>query len=469
MGMSSLRKLYAPEFLVKDSLKCGEIPSTKEVYGRAVSIAGPSVAEFFLISLIMMADTVMVSSVGPQAIAAVGITIQPRFIVQAMILALNVGVTSITARRFGEQDHQGTVSCLKQSLLLSAVLSCILSGAAFACSRPLLRLAGAGTDTLDLAVGYFRILMIGLPANCISLTISAALRGIGHTRVPMVINMTANVVNVCFNYLLIGGRLGFPALGVDGAAIATAIGWTVGLILAMVSVVHPSQYFFLLERGGWALERRTLNALYRVSSGAFLEQISMRIGFFIYNRMVAGLGTMQYAAHLICINISSLSFAVGEGMSLAAAAFVGQNLGARRPDLSVVYGKACQRIAVVYGVFLMLLLSTAGRFLVLPFSRDPEIIAYCKPLLIMMGVLVLGQASQMIFMGSLRGAGDTMYTAVVCTVSILLVRPVVAYFLIYHLNLGLVGAWSSFLLDQYMRLLFTYLRFTSGKWISIKL
>jgi len=87
----------------------------------------------------------------------------------------------------------------------------------------------------------------------------------------------------------------------------------------------------------------------------------------------------------------------------------------------------------------------------------------------MMGVLVLGQASQMIFMGSLRGAGDTMYTAVVCTVSILLVRPVVAYFLIYHLNLGLVGAWSSFLLDQYMRLLFTYLRFTSGKWISIKL
>jgi len=469
MPLPWLRRFYASEYLVKPSSRKGELPSTRAVYQTSLRVAGPSIIEYFLISLITMADTIMVSSVGPHAIAAVGITLQPKFIVQGMVLALNVGVTTMTARRYGENNHDGAVSCLKQSLVLCLGISTVLSLLAHFFGRELLLFAGAQPDTIDAAQAYFNVIMLALPINSLSLTISAALRGIGHTRAPMIINMSANLVNVFFNYLLIGGRLGFPALGVRGAAIATAIGWTVGLGLALVPILRRNQYFFLLERIGWKFESTTLRSLYKVSSGAFVEQICVRIGFFTYNKIVAGLGTIMYATHQIGINILSLSFSVGEGLSLAAASLVGQNLGAKRPDLSVLYAKSLQRMSLVYCSALVLFFMGFGRELISLFSHEPEILDTGGKILLIAGVVCLGQASQMIYMGSLRGAGDTMYIAVVSMVSIMLIRPLLAYTLAYTLGFGLLGAWCSFLLDQLTRLVTTYHRFSSGRWASIKL
>jgi len=469
MATALLRRFYAPEYLVKDSMKCGEIPGTKEIYANALHVAGPSVIEFFLISLIMMADTVMVSGVGPEAIAAVGITTQPRFIVQSLVLAMNVGVTAVTARRYGEKDHAGAVYCLKQTMVICACISVLTSTAAIVYSRGILLFSGAQPDMIDAAQAYFIVIMAGLPLNSLSLTVSAALRGIGQTRAPMVINMTANIVNVCCNYLLIEGRLGFPRLEVRGAAIATAIGWGVGLALCAFALLRRSQYFFVLGKAGWIPRGHNVRAVYKVASGAFIEQICMRIGFLIYSKMISNLGTLVFATHQIAINILSLSFSIGEGLSLAAASLVGQNMGAKRPDLSTIYGKALQRMSLIYSVALMLVFQFFGRGLMMIFSDIPQVLDTGKDLLVIAGILVLFQASQMIFMGALRGAGDTMFTAIISMISVTIIRPVVALILIYPLGLGVVGAWLAFLMDQLIRLSATYVRFSSGKWVNIRL
>jgi putative MATE family efflux protein len=467
--LHALRKLYLPEFMVRDELKKGDIPGAKEVYSSTMGVAWASIVESFLIALISMADTVMVSVVGEQAIAAVGLVNQPRFIVQCLVLSLNVAVTSIAARRKGEGDLYGAVSCLKQGLVLSAITSFALSILIYPLAEPFLIVTGAQSDTIGMASDYFRILLIGLPFNSISLTVSAALRGVGNTRASMNINLLANGVNLVLNYLLIGGNFGFPELGVVGAAIATVIGWLCGFVLAFLSVADRGSFLFLYTRDGCAPRKAMLASMYKVASGSFLEQLCMRAGFFVYARIIAGLGTMMFAAHQILINLMSLSFSFGEGFGIAATSLVGQNLGAKRPDLSIVYGKVCQRVSYISSAIIFFVLAFLGRPMLLLFTKDPGIISVGGTIMYIMGIIIFGQASQLIFMGALRGAGDTKYTAVVSMICIMLLRPILSYVLAYPLGLGLVGAWIGFMCDQFMRLLLTHRRFSSGDWVKIKL
>ncbi|MDR2932550.1 MAG: MATE family efflux transporter, partial [Oscillospiraceae bacterium] len=349
-----IKRLYEPRYMVREHLKLGDIPGTKEVFSTAFSVAWASIAESFLISLISMADTVMVSTVGEQAIAAVGLVTQPRFIVQTLVLALNVAVTSICARRKGEGDAYSAASCLKQGLILTAIFSVVLPLATIPFAQPLLRFAGAQDDTIVMATDYFLVLLAGMPFCNISLTISAAQRGIGNTRASMRINMISNIVNLVFNYLLIGGNFGFPRLGVKGAAIATVLGWIVGLVMALLSVSNKSHFLFIYSRDGWKFQKSTLSSMYKVASGSFFEQICMRAGFMTTTKIIAGLGTMMLAAHQILANLLNLSFAFGEGYGVASSSLVGQSLGAKRSDMSIVYGKACQRMSIITSTFIFI-------------------------------------------------------------------------------------------------------------------
>ncbi len=176
--------------------------------------------------------------------------------------------------------------------------------------------------------------MAGLIFNSLSMTINAAQRGAGNTRISMRTNLTANLVNVVFNYLLIGGNLGFPRLGVAGAAVATVLGSAVSLGMAIASLLHRDRFLTVLEKEPWRFDGTVLKSLANISSSAFVEQVFMRIGFFIYAKIVASLGTTDFATHQICMNIMSLSFTFGDGLSVASAALVGQSLGAKRPDMA---------------------------------------------------------------------------------------------------------------------------------------
>ena len=467
--MQMLRKLYDPQLMIRADQKKGDIPGTKALYGTVMNVAWASIVETLLIAMMGMVGTVMVSVVGEEAIAAVGLVSQPRFVVQCLVMSLNVAVTAISARRKGEGNAEGAISCLKQGLILCIVSSFALSALAYPFAEPFLRFTGAQDDTIGLAVTYFRILLIGLPFNSISLTISAAQRGVGNTRASMNINLLANIVNLILNYLLIGGHFGFPRLEVTGSAIAMVVGWLCGFVVAFISVGNKGHFLYLYSREGWRFDKDTLQAMYQVASGSFLEQFCMRVGFFTYARVIAGLGTMMFAAHQILINLVNLSFSFGEGLGIASTSLVGQGLGANRPDLSIIYGKVCQRLSFISSTLLFFFFAFFGRPMLHLFTQSAEIIAVGGVIMYIIGVIIYGQSGQMIFMGSLRGAGDTKYVAIISLFSIMLLRPAISYVMAYPMGWGLVGAWMGFLADQYIRLIFTYRRFSSGKWMKIKL
>ena len=182
-----------------------------KLYKNTVSIAWPSTVEGALLSIIGSVDTMMVGTLGPAAIAAVGLTGQPRMIMLIFAQALCIGTTAICARRKGAWDQKGANACLNQSLGIITVIGILMTLIGYFGAEWLMRLGGANEDTFALSTGYFRIISLAFLPQCWQLCICAAMRAIGKTRITMVTNITANLINVCLNYVLINGKLGFPA------------------------------------------------------------------------------------------------------------------------------------------------------------------------------------------------------------------------------------------------------------------
>lgn len=463
-----LRKLLLPEYMVKPSQKLGDSCPAEEMYRSFIRIAWPALMESVLIGLISFVDSVMVSTVGETAVAAVGLTNQPRMLFYAIFFSLSVAVNAIVSRRFGEKNQEGANRCLAMVLLISIALCVIFTGIAFAVSRPLLLFAGAQEDTIELAIPYFRICMIGMNFTVISLIINAAQRGCGNTRISMTTNLSANAVNLVFNALLINGLLFFPKLGVIGAAIATMLGNIASAVISIRSICIKDRFLRLdtAEMFKWDFDQ--LRTVFSIGSGSLVEQVFMRIGFFSYAKLVAELGTMEFATHQIVMSIITLSFTVGDGLGIASSALVGQNLGRKRPDMSIIYGRIGQRFGVCFSVLLVLIFTFGGGLLVRLFSDDPEVIRVGRHLLYIVAVTAPFQVAQVICRGCLNGAGDTKFTAVVSFISIALVRPVLTYILCYPMGLGVYGAWISLLIDQLTRFGFTMFRFRGDSWYKRK-
>lgn len=455
----------------------GEVPTTKSAYKYFLKIAWPAMVESFLMSMVNIFDTIMVSGEGIDAVAAVGLTTQPRMIFYAVFFALSIAVTTIVSRRKGQGDQEGANASLNQALGLVAVLAVVLCGTAILVADPLLTFAGANEDTIDYSLTYFRITMVGLMFTSFGMMINAGQRASGNTRISMTTNVVANVTNIAFNYLLINGVVIngitlIPHLGVKGAAIATLIGNIASFCMSMFSILRKNRYLRFSFKGMIKWKAALLKTLGKVAAGAGTEQLFMRIGFFIYAKLVADLGTAEYGTHIIAMNIITVSFACGDGLSVATSALIGQNLGKQRPDLATIYAKVGQRVGVVISILLMLFLFFAGGWMVELFADPTDehyqfVIENGSILIYYIIICAPGQISQVIYNGALRGAGDTRYVALTSAISIGVFRPLTAYIFCYPLGFGLFGAWISLLIDQYMRLGFSMYRFLSGKWQKI--
>ena len=385
----------------------------KGITKEAVRMAWPAVCESFFIALAGMVDSLMVSSMGASAVAAVGLTTQPKFMGLALFFAMNVSVSALVARRRGETNQRS--------------------------------------------------------ANVLSMVINAAQRGSGNTMIAMRTNIVSNVVNIIANYLLIQGHLGFPALGIAGAAIATVFGTVIACIMSFASLFRRdgfvSIYYIMEQQIRPALE--PVISIIKLGFSVFIEQILMRVGFMSTAMMAAKMGTNALAAHQVGMNILGLTFSFGDGMQVAAVALIGRSLGEGSPDKAKAYGKTCRMIGLGISCVLAVVYFFGGEWLYHLFFAEQEIVDIGVMIIRIMIIIVLFQVSQVIYMGCLRGAGDTTYTAIASTISVTIIRTSASYFFGFVMGLGMAGIWMGILADQISRFLFASIRFKQGKWTKI--
>ena len=443
--------------------------SSKMLYKDIIRIAWPSLVELILTQLTSMVDMIMVGKLGAWGITSVGLTTQPKFLLMTMFMAMNVGATALIARYKGEGDTKKANTILRQALLLTFVLSLISSVLGFIFSKQLIQFMGAmDIESLNGGTVYLQIQMAGFTIMALTSTITAALRGVGDSKTAMIYNLTANVVNVIFNYLLIYGKFGFPRMEVAGASLATVIGQCVAFVLALIAVLRGNEYLKLNLRDGFRPQFHYMKSIFKIGIPSMIEQLVMRAGMIIYAKTVASLGTVAYATHQICMNIQAMSFMNGQAFAVSATSLVGQSLGKKRPDMAQAYSSRTRRTGMMVSIVLAIVFVLFGKYIVALYNDDPQIVSQGSKILMLVALIQPLQSSQFILAGALRGAGDTRATAVISFITILLVRPGLAIIAINFLGWGLAGAWIALAADQLLRSLLVFIRFYSGKWKSIK-
>ena len=441
----------------------------KGITKEAVRMAWPAVCESFFIALAGMVDSLMVSSMGASAVAAVGLTTQPKFMGLPLFFAMNVSVSALVARRRGEKNQRSANQILLVAILFVIVATVVISSACVMWANEIINFCGSAPETHEPAVIYYRIIMGCMIFNVLSMVINAAQRGSGNTMIAMRTNIVSNVVNIIANYLLIQGHLGFPALGIAGAAIATVFGTVIACIMSFASLFRRdgfvSIYYIMEQQIRPALE--PVISIIKLGFSVFIEQILMRVGFMSTAMMAAKMGTNALAAHQVGMNILGLTFSFGDGMQVAAVALIGRSLGEGSPDKAKAYGKTCRMIGLGISCVLAVVYFFGGEWLYHLFFAEQEIVDIGVMIIRIMIIIVLFQVSQVIYMGCLRGAGDTTYTAIASTISVTIIRTSASYFFGFVMGLGMAGIWMGILADQISRFLFASIRFKQGKWTKI--
>ncbi len=443
----------------------------KDDIKKTINMAWPAILESFFGAFVGLIDSLMVSSLGSYAVAAVGLTTQPKFVGLSLFFAANVSISALVARRKGQEKREEANEIFTTFLLFITIAAIILSILFVVFASPLIHLCGSEEMTHEGAVQYFRIIMGGMIFNVIQMGVNSAQRGAGNTKITMRTNLVSNTVNIIANYLLIGGKFGFPALGIQGAALATVLGTVVASIMSVASVWKDDTFISIpliiknKVKPAWKAFKNIVSVGYSV----FAEQLLMRVGFMATALMAADQGTAAMAAHQVGMNIMGLSFSFGDGLQATAVALIGFSLGANEPEQAKKYGKTCRMMGAVIAVVLSVIYFVGARFLMSMFFREKEIVDIGVSIMRVIIFVVILQISQVIYMGCLRGAGDTAYTAMASTISVTVMRTIGSYVCGYLLGWGIVGIWMGVVADQLSRYIFASVRFKKGKWVNIKI
>lgn len=438
---------------------------------KTLDMAWPAILESFFAAFAGLVDSLMVSSLGAHAVAAVGLTTQPKFMGLSLFFAANVSISALVARRKGQEKKEDANRIFVTFLSFVVIAAVILSVVFVAAADPIIRLCGSEAQTHDMAVEYFQIVMGGMIFNCIQMGVNSAQRGAGNTRITMRTNLVSNSVNIVFNYLLIQGHFGFPALGIRGAAIATVLGTVVSSIMSVLSVWKQDNFVSILYilqnkiRPAW----ESFVSIVKVGYSVFAEQLLMRLGFMMTAIMAAGQGTAAMAAHQVGMNIMGLSFSFGDGLQATAVALIGYSLGAKKPEMAKEYGRTCRMLGSCISVVLAVVYFFGAHWLYNLFFAEEDIVAIGVSIMHVIIFVVLLQIAQVIYMGCLRGAGDTLYTAIASTISVTLIRTFGSWFCCYVLGWGIIGIWMGVVADQLSRFIFASVRFRQGKWTKIRI
>ena len=489
--MSSVQKQKVVKTTI-DTLEFGEIDAEKEgkykkyklpdgvdkgmMRSDILTIALPSLVELVLTSLTSMADQIMVGrlpgQLGVQALSAVGLCMNPKFILMTALMAINTGTTAVVARYRGMGNQEKANQTFKQSLIFNIFLSAIMMIIGVVFARELIGLiAGNGISetTVEYAVTYFRIQMYGFIPLMMTNTVTSTLRAIGDSKMPMVYNTIANVVNLFFNYGLIYGKLGMPEMDVAGASLATVIGQCVAFVIAMYIMFSKKRYVYIDFKEKTGYNKTIMSNVLGIGLPSMLEQLCLRIGIIIYSRIVASLGDISYATHMVCMNIQSLTFMSGMAFQNSATTLMGQSLGRRRLDMADNYTRMTRNISFWISCIIGVVLALFGGQIVNIYNSTPEIVEMGGKLLAIVAITQPFQSSQFVTTGALRGAGDTKYPAVVIFICTLIVRSVLGYIFVIQLDMGLIGAWFAIVVDQLLKTAMIFARYNTGKWRFFKL
>jgi putative MATE family efflux protein len=458
---SQQRSLWAS---LSEAIRGSHQDYTAGSLNRAILLlAVPMVLEMVLESLFAVVDVFWVGRLGASAIATVGLTESMLSLVFAVGMGLSLSTTAMVARRIGEKDPAGAAVAAVQSIALGVIVSLIIGLPCVFFAPRLLQLMGASPEIVSVGSGYARICLGGSCAVLLLFLNNAIFRGAGDAAIAMRLLWVSNIINLVLDPCLIFGWGPFPRMGVTGAALATLIGRSIGVLYQFYRLLKGTERIRILV-SQIHLQWEVLLRLLRVSLTGILQFAIAHTSWIGLVRIISIFGAAALAGYTIAIRIVIFAILPSWGLSNAAATLVGQNLGAGHPERAE---KAVWRT----GLYNVIFLGSVGAVFVIfaepiirLFTQDPAVVPLGAACLRIVSYGNLGYAYFMVMMQAFNGAGDTITPTIVNFFGFWLFEIPLAYWLAIHLKMRSNGAFAAIAIAEGTMAVASAILFRQGRW-----
>lgn len=455
--------------LFKQALRGDEQNFTEGSINRAIFLLSvPMILEMVMESLFAVVDVYFVGRLNDNdAVATVGLTESVLTLVYSLAIGLSMAATAMVARRVGEKDKAAASVAGVQSLYIGVTISIIISAFGLFFTKEILQLLGASHGVIERCSGYTRWMFGGNLSIMLLFLINAIFRGAGNASIAMRSLWLANGLNMVLDPLFIFGFGSMEGFGVEGAAIATNIGRSIGVCYQLYHLFR-GKGIIKINRESFPLRWDIVVRLLKLAAGGTAQFIIASASWIFLIRIISTFGSAALAGYTIAIRIIIFALLPAWGMANAAATLVGQNLGAGHPERAE---KSVWKAAMLNMLFLGTI-TVLFFFLATPiitfFTRDAQVLTYAKECLQIVCLGYIFYAYGMVISQSFNGAGDTRTPTIINIIGFWMIQIPLAYTLAIHFSFGPTGVYAAIAIAESILAMICIYVFRKGKWKLMK-
>ncbi len=427
------------------------------------ALTWPIMIELALHMLMGNVDTFMLSQYDDRAVAAVGVSNQIANMMNLLFSIVATATTILISRRIGAGEKGAVTKLAASSLTLNLLFGLFLSGMLLAFGDSALLLMGLEDELMPYAWTYLSITGGFIVLQALILTASAVIKSHGFTKKVMFVTVTMNIVNMIGNYIAIKGPLGLPVTGVTGVAVTTVVSRTIGLILMLFLLMRILEQRFKLT-DFIRLRIAHIRELLGIGIPSAGEQLSYNLSQLVITSFIASIGVTAMVSRVYTLNIIFLITIVTIAISQGTQIIIARMIGARDPDSAYRRGLNSLGLSMLISVVLAGIFNLVGGYILDLFTDDADVIALGRKLLLLAFLLEPGRACNLVVISALRAVGDVRYPVYIGMLFVWLLAVPAAYLLGIHWELGLLGIFSAFVMDEWLRGLMMLFRWRSKRW-----
>ena len=432
-----------------------------------ILLAIPMTLEMIMESLFAVVDIFFVSKIGVNAIAVVGLTESMLTITYSLGWGLAMGTTAMVARRVGEGDNAGGSVAAVQSIYLALIISLPIMIAGIFFSEDLLRLMGASQNVISEGSGYTKLTLSFNLIVILLFLINGIFRGAGDAALAMKSLWIANTFNIILDPMFIFGIGPFPKLGIEGAAVATIIGRSLGILYQLYHL-NKGKGLIKVHKDNWHFKPEIIFKLVKLSAGVTAQFIIASASWIFLTRIISTFGSIALAGYTIALRIVIFTLLPSWGFSNAAATLVGQNLGANQPERAEKSVWRTGQFNMIFMGTVMIIFFLFGDNISSFFTNEIEVVDNASKCLSIFAMGYLFYAFGMVLVQAFNGAGDTRTPTIMNLFVFWLLQIPLAYILAIHLGIGVEGAYYSIVISESTFSVVGYFLFKKGKWKTVK-
>jgi multidrug resistance protein, MATE family len=431
----------------------------KDHFSRNFTLAYPVVLSQLGHILVSVFDSLMVGQLGTVPLAAASLGNSIFMITMVFGLGVSFSITPLIAAAEGRKNYTRISLLLLNGLISNFILGILLFLVGYFAS-PYITHLNQPLEVVKLAIPYINVLFFSMVPLMIFQAFKQFAEGLSFTKQSMYITIVANLLNIILNYLLIWGKLGFPEMGMIGAAWATFISRVVMALMMAGWVLYAKR--FIVFRHFLRLRHLSFIHMYRIFKlGLPISgQMIFEMGAFSFSAIMIGwLGTKQLAAHQIAINVASVTYMMASGIAAAATIRVGNQKGLGNFRSMQMAGNSSFAMGAVFMMASGLLMVAANQLIPMLYINDPEVIQIASTLLIIAALFQISDGVQVVGLGALRGLEDVRIPGVISLIAYWVIGLPVGYVLGFKLGFGVNGVWTGLLVGLSIAAILLFLRF----------